>query len=70
MPDEPQQQLADPLGLFLLHPMPGAVDQVTPYHTRARALLHPFKIARTLIGSPVAFPGYEEGRHLDGTARK
>src|SRR5215831_5522510 len=44
-PQKRDEQLADLLRLLLLHPMPGAVDQVAPHHTRARALLHPLELA-------------------------
>src|SRR5207245_4034133 len=51
------QQLAHPFRLLLLHPMPGAVDQVTTRHPGARALLHPLEIAGTLVRPPVALSG-------------
>src|SRR5262252_5528052 len=62
------QQLAHALRLFLLHPMPGAVDQMTSHHVRARALLHSFEIPGALIGSPVALSGNENGWDVDRAA--
>jgi len=38
--DKLKQQLRYPLGLFLLHPMPGAVNQMAAEHAGAGALLH------------------------------
>src|SRR5215468_11046232 len=70
LPRRAQQQLADPLGLFLLHPMPCTVDQVATEHAGASALLHAFEIAGTLIGAPVALAGNEDRRHVDGAARE
>src|ERR1700738_4116324 len=64
------QQLAHPFRLFLLHPMPGAVDQMTAHHPRAGALLHSLEIAGTLVCSPVAFSRNEHGRNIDGAAGK
>src|SRR5262249_3899581 len=54
MPQKLDQQLADASRLLLLHPMTGAVDQVTPDHPGARTLLHPLEIAGTLVRPPVA----------------
>src|SRR5205807_367723 len=62
-PQKVDQQLAHMFRLLLLHPMPGAVDQVASHHTRACPLLHQLKIAGTLVGSPVAFSGDEYRRH-------
>src|SRR5712671_1047503 len=64
------QQLAHPFRLFLLHPMPGAVDQMTAEHPRAGAIPHALEIARALIGSPIAFSCNEHGRDIDGAAGK
>src|SRR5216683_2821467 len=64
------QQLTHSLRLFLLHPMPGSVDQMTAEHPRAGAILHALEIARALIGSPIAFSRNEHGRNIDGAARK
>src|SRR5260370_25455439 len=64
------QQLAHPFRLFLLHPMPGAVDQMATHHPGARALLHPLEIAGTLVGPPVARSGNKNSRHIDGAAGK
>src|SRR5262249_35837627 len=64
------QQLAPPFRLLLLHPMPDPVDEVAADHTRACVLLHPLEIAGALVGSPVAFSGDEDRRHIDGTAGK
>src|SRR5215471_21408587 len=62
-PQKRDEQLADLLRLLLLHPMPGAVDQVASHHTRACAQLHLLEIAGALISAPVAFPGDEDRRH-------
>src|SRR5260370_18279041 len=69
-PQKLDQQLAHPFRLFLLHPMPGAVDQVATHHPGARALLHPLEIAGTLVGPPVARSGNKNSRHIDGAAGK
>jgi len=53
MPKEFQQQASDLLRLFLLHPVPGALDQMTADHAGAGALLHRLIDARPLIGAPV-----------------
>src|SRR5579863_258778 len=70
LPQEIDQQPGDRLGLFLLHPVTGAVDQVTSPHVRARGSLHSFEIARPLVDPPIALSGDEERRHVDGSARK
>src|SRR6516164_171301 len=64
------QQLAHPLRLLLLHPMAGAIDQMTAQHPRAHALLHPFKIAGTLVGSPIAFSCDEDRGDVNGSVRE
>src|ERR1700731_409368 len=64
------QQLAHPFRLFLLHPMPSAVDQMTAQHPRAGAILHALEIAGALIGSPIAFSCNEHGRNIDSAAGK
>src|SRR6516162_5861921 len=64
------QQLAHPLRLLLLHPMAGAIDQMTAQHPGAHALLHPFKIAGTLVGPPIAFSCNEDRGDVDGPARE
>src|SRR5260370_37296553 len=50
-----RQELAHPLRLLLLCPMAGAIDQMAAEHSRAQALLHPLKIAGTLVGPPILF---------------
>ena len=66
--DKLKQQLRYPLGLFLLHPMPGTVDYVATKHAGAGALLHALEIAGTLVGAPVALAGDEDRRHIDRAA--
>src|ERR1700694_4750296 len=67
---ELQQQVTNLLRLFLLHPMAGAVDQMTADHLRTCACLHRLIYAGALIGSPVLFARDEARGHVDGAARK
>ena len=53
---EPYEQLAYFLRLFLLHPVACPVDQVAAQHPCARAALHLVDIAGLLIDAPVALP--------------
>src|SRR5579883_3446362 len=69
-PQEIEQQFPDHGGLLLLHPMPGAVDQVAADHPGAGAFLHGFEIARPLIGAPIAPAGDEHRRHVDPASGK
>src|SRR4051794_21274968 len=48
-----QQQPADLLRLFLLHPMAGAVDQVTAEHPAAGHRLHRLDRAWHLVDPPI-----------------
>src|SRR5882672_5275191 len=67
---EIDQQLIHPLRLLLLHPMPGAVDKMAAQHPGARALLHPLVVPGALVGSPIAFAGDKDRRHIDAPARE
>src|SRR5271165_6263967 len=60
------QELAHPLRLLLLHPMAGAIDQMATQHPRARALLHPLKIAGPLVSPPIAFSRNKHRGHVNG----
>src|ERR1700740_3717846 len=62
------QERAHPLGLLLLHPIAGAIDQMATEHSRAGPLLHPLEIAGTLVGPPVAFSGNEDRGHVNRPA--
>src|SRR6516165_869329 len=65
---EAKEQPVDLIGLLLLHPMAGAVDEVDLTHARARALLHLLDRTGRLIDAPVA-PAGDEGRgHVDSAA--
>src|ERR1700712_2106812 len=55
-----QQQLRDLLGLLLLHPMPGAVEQVAAAHVRAGGFLHALDGAGGLVDAPVLASGDEQ----------
>src|SRR5712671_1433316 len=54
---------------LLLHPMAGAVDEVTAEHAGASASLHRLIDAGALIGAPVLLAGDEAGGHVDAAAR-
>src|SRR5882672_6369569 len=60
------QKLAHVFRLFLLHPVPGTVDQMTAAHLCAGAILHALEIAGALIRSPIAFSRNEHRRTIDG----
>ena len=64
------EQLAHCLRLFLLHPVPGPVDQMHAAHVGARGLLHPLHGAGVLIDAPVALSTDEERRHINRAAGK
>src|SRR5450756_1650609 len=64
-----QQQVDNLLGLFLLHPVAGAIDQVATEHPRAGALLHRLIDAGALIRAPVLLARDETGGHVDMAAR-
>src|SRR6188474_3803860 len=68
--EEREQQPADLLGLFLLYPVPRAVDPVEPDHVRARRRLHAVDRARRLVDAPIAFPPDELRRDVDAAARE
>src|SRR5580658_6777649 len=55
--------------LFLLYPVPGAVDQMAADHVRACRALHGLKHAGALVGAPILLAGDEAGGDLDGLAR-
>src|SRR5262249_53407590 len=67
---EGDEQFTHLLRLLLLNPMAGAVDQVKANHPGAGARLHAFHSARRLIDAPIALPGNEHRRHVDGAARE
>src|SRR6266705_5210245 len=54
---------------LLLHPMAGAVDEVTAEHASASAFLHRLIDAGALIGAPVLLAGDEAGGRVDAAAR-
>src|SRR3984957_4417490 len=68
--DELQQQTTDCLGLFLLNPMPGPIDEMRAPPLRTSRGLHPLKSARKLIDAPIAFARDETRRHIEGAAGK
>src|SRR5476651_1050027 len=57
VPQKLFQQVADFLGLLLLHPVSRALDQMKADHLGAGALLHALRRTRELIGALVAFAG-------------
>src|SRR5580765_7483296 len=65
-----QQQLQERLGLLLLYPVAGAVDEMGPDHARAERLLHGLECTRTLIDPPVAPAADEHRGHVDRPARE
>src|SRR5205823_4255828 len=68
---ELHQQLAHGIGLLLLHPMPGAIDEMSAAPLRADAdCLHRLEDAGSLKRTPVALAGDEAGRHVDGATRE
>src|SRR5437868_14761430 len=67
---ELQQQPTHPIGLLLLDPVAGAVDEVYASDPRARALLHAVEGTWILIGPPVALAGHDHGRLIDGPSGK
>src|SRR5262249_41155095 len=64
-----KQKPAHFAGLFLLHPMSGAIDEVAADHVRAGLGLHRLEHAGTLIGAPVLLAGDEGRGNVDGAAR-
>src|SRR5436190_7772817 len=58
------------LRLLLLHPVPGALDEVAAGHSRAGALLHALEIARPLIDPPVALSCDKRRADVDRAARE
>src|SRR5712691_5641052 len=65
---ELHEQLAHLLRLLLLHPVPGALDQMAAKDARAGALPHALDIAGNLVGAPVALARDEHRWHVDGAA--
>src|SRR3954469_23568811 len=61
---EIEQQRDDLLRLLLLHPVPGAVEQLTADHAGAD-LLGAFESARRLVDTPVAHAADEDRWHVD-----
>src|SRR5579885_186535 len=68
LPQKLRQQAADRLGLLLLDPVAGAVDEAAEQHLRQGALLHPLEVAGLLVDAPVARAGDEAGGDVDGPA--
>src|ERR1700682_259551 len=66
---ELQQQATDLVRPLLLHPVAGAVDQVSAEHAGAGAGLHGLEYAGALIGAPVLPPRDEAGGHGNAAAR-
>ena len=64
--EEVQQQFADPGRLLLLHPVPGAVEQVRAGEASACRVLHTLDSARPLIDAPVTRARDEDRRDVDG----
>src|SRR5579883_1888279 len=64
------KQPAHRLGLLLLHPMAGAIDEAAEAHLGASAVLHAFEVMGLLVDTPIAFAGDEAGGDIDGAARK
>src|SRR5262245_40329734 len=68
---ELDEELAHLLRLFLLRPMPGAIDKMGTAPLRTDGIgLHFLEDAGVLVGSPVALAGDEARRHVDGAARE
>src|SRR5712675_931168 len=61
---EIEQQRNDLLRLLLLHPVPGAVEQLAADHAGAD-LLRAFESARRLVDAPVAHSADEDRWHVD-----
>src|ERR1700746_2137784 len=61
---EIDQQRDDLLRLLLLHPVPGAVEQLAADHTGAD-LLRAFESPRRLVDAPVARAADEDRWHVD-----
>src|SRR4051794_33659276 len=61
---EIEQQRDDLLRLLLLHPVPGAVEQLTADHAGAD-LLRAFESARRLVDTPVAHAADEDRGHVN-----
>src|ERR1035437_2106428 len=66
---ELQQQTGKLLRLLLLHPVAGAVDQMTADHAGARGRLHRLEYAGALVSAPVLFARDEAAGHVDAAAR-
>ena len=54
--------------LLLLHPVPRATHQMHAAHIGARSALHLVKLARFLVGAPVALACDEHGGHVYAAA--
>src|ERR1700704_4864736 len=65
---ELQQQVTDLLWLLLLHPVAGAVDQMTAEHARAGGGLHRLEYAGALVCAPILSARDEAGGNIDGAA--
>src|SRR6516225_8400854 len=65
--EELAQRRIEALRLFLLHPVPGFLDEVWPGEGRA-GHGHGLERAGALISAPVAATGNEAGRHFDAAA--
>src|SRR6185295_12261237 len=62
---ELEEQPAHLLGLLLLHPVAGSIQQVEPHHMRAGSRLHLIHGSRRLINTPVALACDVLGGHVD-----
>src|SRR4029450_3975365 len=63
-------QRAHLLRLFLLHPVPSALQQMKAQHSRTRGGPHSVDSTRRLIDSPVAPAGHVHRWHIDRSARE
>jgi hypothetical protein len=68
--DELQQQTTDFLGLLLLNPMSGTIDEMRAAPLSTSRCLHHLKSTGKLIHTPIALARNETRRHIDGAVRK
>src|SRR5207237_255868 len=62
------KQSSDGLVLLLLHPVPGAIQEMNSTHLGARLRSHGLDGAGTLIRTPITFSSDEGRRNIDGAA--
>src|SRR5690242_16557563 len=67
-PQQLEQQFGHSFRLLLLHPMAGAVEQMTAEHAGAGSLLHALEGAGALVSAPIALAGDEHRGHVDRAA--